>query len=90
MNTLSHTACGLEYCVECEETEDPNSHDECVVCMTDTVLFEGECYACPRATIARTAILQEAEEMREERANQLTRIERKFMMCIMLGLIQSY
>ena len=51
--------------------------------MTDTILFEGECYACPRATIARTAIIQEDEEQREERENQLRQIECK-LLCIML------
>ena len=83
--SLPLSACGLEYCVECEETEEPGGHDECITCMTDTVLFEGECYACPTATIARTAILQEAEEQAEERQNQLRQIERKELY-ILLGI----
>ena len=74
-----HSACGLEYCVECEENEEPGGHDECIECMTDTILFEGECFACPLATIARTAIVQEAEEQAEERANQLRQIECKLI-----------
>ena len=57
--------------MECEESEEPNGRDECVVCMTDTILFDGECFACPQATNARTAIVQEAEREEEEIKNWL-------------------
>ena len=77
-NTLLHAACGLEYCVTCEPAESPGSHDECLECLQGTVLFEGECFACPESLIARTAIVQEAEEEAEERANLLNRIECEF------------
>ena len=65
--------------MECEPNETPGGHDECIECMTDTILFDGECYACPLATIARTAILQEAEEEEEARANRLRQIECTFI-----------
>ena len=66
------SACGIEYCVECERSEGEGGRDECRVCLADTILFDGRCYSCPDALIARTAILQEAEE-REELAEQRAR-----------------
>lgn len=65
-------ACGIEYCVECERSAGEGGRDECRVCLADTILFDGRCYSCPDALIARTAILQEEEE-REEIAEQRAR-----------------
>ena len=73
--TCTTTACGLEFCVECQPSETGIGEGECLVCLSGTVLFEGECYSCPLALVARTAILQEAEEQEEIRIQNQRRIE---------------
>ena len=72
-------ACGIEYCVECERSEGQGVRDECRVCLADTILFDGRCYSCPDALIARTAILQEEEEREEIAEQRMRQIECKLM-----------
>ena len=59
--------------MECELEE--KGHGECTVCLNRTVLFDGECFSCDEALVAREAIVQEAEEQEEERALKLRQIE---------------
>lgn len=44
----------------------------CTVCMANTVLFNGRCYACPLSVIARVAIKQMKEEQLELANQQRT------------------
>ena len=63
--------------MECERSEGQGGLDECRVCLADTILFDGRCYSCPDALIARTAILQEAEEREELATQRMRQIECK-------------
>ena len=70
----THTACGLEDCFRCEN---PDDHPECTQCIAERVLFEGECFSCPRREIAFLAVEQEHEIEEEERKKEITSIECK-------------
>lgn len=47
--------------------------------MNATVLFEHECFACPKATVALVAEEQEVELEEEERDQYLRQIECKWV-----------
>ena len=78
--THTHTACGIEYCVECEPaTEGGSGRDECITCLAGTIHFDGLCFSCPLALVARSGILQEAEEREEIAIQRMRQIECKFI-----------
>ena len=52
----------------------PDGTAQCEVCIEHTVLYEHECFACPRALIALNAIEQEEElevELEDQRLRQI-------------------
>ena len=69
-HTAPHTACGLEYCVNCS-----SAAGECFDCLEHTQLFEHECFSCPLASVAAEAIIQEEELEEEENAQRLRQLE---------------
>ena len=59
--------------MECEQNNTANEDGKgsavgrprCTVCLKNTVLFDGKCYACPLADVARMTIKQEEEKQSE-------------------------
>lgn len=70
-------ACGIQFCLECEEAESEDDHDECTECLPNTVLYheEGECLYGLRREILEVVEEQEHEVEEEERERNIARIE---------------